>query len=87
MIRQKIFLGDTIRTVTISSVIGAGGDTLQLLIDNYYQGSFVKTDGLWRWMPQNRGTQLIPPDDVQILIDLIKEHEDWENRVKSKPPL
>lgn len=75
MIKQKVFLGNTLKNVTISGAMGAGGDTLQLLLDCYYQGVFIKNNNIWRWVPQNREADSLTSDEIEILIDLIRTNE------------
>jgi hypothetical protein len=74
MIKQKIFLGGTIKTVTISAPMGAGGNILQLLVDCYYQGYFIKNGNIWRWVPQYKATDSLTSHEIDILIDLIRDN-------------
>lgn len=75
MIKQKVFLGNKSKTVTISHAMGAGGNTLHLLIDCFYKGVFIKYGNTWSWVPQGKETDSLTSDEIETLIDLIRISE------------
>ncbi len=60
--------GDDKKRVELLNPNGAGGNSWQVMIDNYYRGIIFKKDG--EWMSYSLWLTI---DDVQILGEMIDE--------------
>ncbi len=62
------YFGDEKKKVELLNPNGAGGDSWQVMIDNYYRGIIFKKNGEWVSY-----SQWLTIDDVQILGQMIDE--------------